>query len=283
MCTKKKVIRISRENDLVFLGNVRRLVVKIGSSTLTHPSGKLNLFRLEHLVRDIADLKHQGLEIILVTSGAVSAGLGKLSLIDNPENIPEKQALAAIGQGLLMHMYEKLFTEYGQMVAQVLLTREDFMQPERCRNARNTLLTLLRYQAIPIINENDTVAFEEIKFGDNDTLAALLAGLLAADLLILLSDIDGLYTADPHQENDAELIKVVRKLTPEILALAGGTGTQQGSGGMITKLEAAKIAGNAAIPMLLVNGSREGVLGEIMRGHNPGTLFLAEKDQIEKQ
>jgi len=282
MFTKEKVIRINKENDLVFLSSVRRLVVKIGSSTLTHPSGKLNLFRLEHLVREIADLKHRGLEIILVTSGAVSAGLGKLSLIDKPENIPEKQALASIGQGLLMHMYEKLFTEYGQIVAQVLLTREDFMQQERCRNARNTLLTLLRYQAIPIINENDTVAFEEIKFGDNDTLAALLAGLLTADLLILLSDIDGLYTADPHQEINAELIKVVRRLTPEILALAGGTGTRRGSGGMITKLEAAKIAGNAGIPMLLVNGSRGGVLGEIMRGHNPGTLFLAGNDQIEE-
>lgn len=254
--------------------NIKRLVIKVGTSTLTHNTGKLNLAQLEYLVRELAELRHRDIEVILVTSGAVGAGIGKLGLKQKPKNIPEKQALAAIGQGILMQMYEKLFSEYGEVVAQILLTREDINQRERYLNARNTLLTLLRLGAVPIINENDTVAFEEIKFGDNDTLAALVAGLVDADLLVILSDIDGLYTADPRKERSAQLIKVVEELTPEIIALAGRPGSVLGSGGMMTKIQAAKIVSTSGIPMIVANGSRKDVLKDIIRGDNPGTLFL---------
>jgi len=257
-----------------FLREARRIVVKVGSSTLTYANGKLNLYQMERLVRELADLKNQGLEIILVSSGAVGAGMGKMDFEERPKNIPEKQALAAIGQGILMHLYEKFFSEYGKTVAQVLLTREDLANRDRFLNARNTLLTLLRLGVTPIINENDTVAYEEIKFGDNDTLAALVAGLIDADLLIVLSDIDGLYTSDPRDDETAQLIKVVEEITPEIIEQAGGTKTKLGSGGMVTKLEAAKIASNSGIPMLVTNGSREGVIRETIKGINPGTLFI---------
>ncbi len=266
--------------QLAFLKTARRLVIKIGSSTLTYSSGKLNLYQLERLVREIADLKNQGLEIIIVTSGAVGAGMGKMGLVKRPKNIPEKQALAAIGQGILMHMYEKFFGEYDLTVAQILLTREDFVHRERYLNARNTLLTLLNFDVIPIINENDTVAFEEIKFGDNDTLAALVAGLVDADLLILLSDIDGLYTHDPRKTKSAILIKIVEEITPEIMVAAGGAGSKLGSGGMLTKIEAAKISGNSGVPLLILNGSREGIMRQVISGFNPGTLFLPREDRL---
>ncbi|MGI6144520.1 MAG: glutamate 5-kinase [Clostridia bacterium] len=262
------------DHSWTFLREARRIVVKVGSSTLTYANGKLNLYQMERLVRELADLKNQGLEIILVSSGAVGAGMGKMDFEERPKNIPEKQALAAIGQGILMHLYEKFFSEYGKTVAQVLLTREDLANRDRFLNARNTLLTLLRLGVTPIINENDTVAYEEIKFGDNDTLAALVAGLIDADLLIVLSDIDGLYTSDPRDDETAQLIKVVEEITPEIIEQAGGTKTKLGSGGMVTKLEAAKIASNSGIPMLVTNGSREGVIRETIKGINPGTLFI---------
>jgi len=262
------------DNSWAFLNEARRIVVKVGSSTLTYANGKLNLYQLERLVRELADLKNQGLEIILVSSGAVGAGMGKMEFEERPKNIPEKQALAAIGQGILMHLYEKFFSEYGKTVAQVLLTREDLTNRDKFLNARNTLLTLLRLGVLPIINENDTVAYEEIKFGDNDTLAALVSGLIDADLLVILSDIDGLYTADPRHVATAQLIKVVAEITPEITELAGGTGTNVGSGGMTTKLQAAKIASNSGIPMLVTNGSREGVIRDTIKGINPGTLFI---------
>lgn len=262
------------EKGWSILKEAKRIVVKVGSSTLTYPTGKLNLHQLERLVRELADLKNRGLEIILVTSGAVGAGMGKLGFEEKPKNIPEKQALAAIGQGILMHLYEKIFSEYGKTVAQVLLTREDLTNRDRFLNARNTLLTLLRLGVLPIINENDTVAYEEIKFGDNDTLAALVAGLIDADIVVLLSDIDGLYTADPRKNPTAQLIEVVEEMTPELLELAGGTGTKLGSGGMMTKLQAAKIASNSGIPLVVLNGAREGALQEIVDGINPGTLFI---------
>lgn len=262
------------DHSWTFLREARRIVVKVGSSTLTYANGKLNLYQMERLVRELADLKNQGLEIILVSSGAVGAGMGKMDFEERPKNIPEKQALAAIGQGILMHLYEKFFSEYGKTVAQVLLTREDLANRDRFLNARNTLLTLLRLGVTPIINENDTVAYEEIKFGDNDTLAALVAGLIDADLLIVLSDIDGLYTSDPRDDETAQLIKVVEEITPEIIEQAGGTKTKLCSGGMVTKLEAAKIASNSGIPMLVTNGSREGVIRETIKGINPGTLFI---------
>ena len=271
------------KKEAVFWQGIQRVVVKVGTSTLTHATGKLNLEQLERLVRELADLRHRDIEVILVTSGAVGAGMGRLGLKEKPKTIPEKQALAAIGQGILMHMYEKFFGEYGETVAQVLLTREDITNRERYLNARNTLLTLLRLGVVPIINENDTVAFEEIKFGDNDTLASLVAGLIDADLLVLLSDIEGLYTADPRKNSEAQLIKVVEKLTPEIRELAGKPGTKLGSGGMVTKIQAARIAVDSGIPMIVTNGSREGVLKAIMQGENLGTLFLPRDHRINSR
>jgi len=265
------------------LTKAHRLVVKVGTSTLTHSTGKLNLFQLERLVRQIADLKHQGKEVLLVTSGAVGAGMGRMGLTERPRTMPEKQAMAAIGQGLLMHMYEKLFAEYGQVVAQVLLTKDDFTNRERYLNGRNTLSALLRLGAVPIINENDTVVYEEIKFGDNDTLAALVAGLIDADLLILLSDIDGLYTANPRVDANARLIPLVEEITPEIEMLAGEPGSKLGSGGMLTKIQAAKIACNSGIPMVLANGSRENVVRDILLGQNPGTLFVPKEHRLRSR
>lgn len=264
-----------------FLVKANRLVIKVGTSTLTHNTGKLNLFRLEVLVREIVDLKNQGREVILVTSGAVGAGMGKMGLTERPKTMPEKQALAAIGQGLLLHMYEKIFSEYGQVVSQVLLTKDDITHRLRYLNSRNTLLTLLRMGAVPIINENDTVVFEQIKFGDNDTLAALVAGLVDADLLILLSDIEGLYTANPRVDNNARLIRLVEEITPQIEKLAGEPGSKLGSGGMITKIEAAKIACNSGIPMVLANGSRSNVLREIVNGAEVGTVFLPKDHRLK--
>ncbi|MFZ5755017.1 MAG: glutamate 5-kinase [Bacillota bacterium] len=257
-----------------------RIVVKVGTSTLTHSTGKLNLFRLESLVREMVDLRHQGREVILVTSGAVGAGMGKMGLSERPKTMPEKQALAAIGQGILMHMYEKLFGEYGETVAQVLLTKDDIAHRERYLNGRNTLLTLLRFGVTPIINENDTVVFEEIKFGDNDTLAALVAGLVDADLLVLLSDIEGLYTADPRKDPSATLINLVEEITPQVEGLAGDPGSKLGSGGMFTKIQAAKIACNSGIPMVITNGSRKNVLREIVSGDYSGTLFVPRDHRI---
>lgn len=254
--------------------NAKRIVIKVGTSTLTHSTGKLNLALIEKLVRQLADLHCQDKEVLLVSSGAVGAGMGKLGYRNKPKTMPEKQACAAVGQGILVHIYEKIFAEYGETVAQLLLTRADIADRQRFLNARNTLLTLLKHNVIPIINENDTVAVEEIKFGDNDTLAALVAGLVDADLVILLSDIDGLYSNDPRKDSKAYLINVVEKITPDIEALAGGEGSKFGSGGMATKISAAKIAVNAGIAMIIANGSRPGILGEIFLGDDIGTLFI---------
>ena len=260
---------------------MKRIVVKVGSSTLSHQTGKLNFLQLEKLVRELADLHNQGREIVLVTSGAGAAGLGKLGLEQKPRTIPEKQAVTAIGQGLLMQMYEKLFGEYGQIVGQVLLTREDFSDRRRFLNARNTLHAIFRYGAIPIINENDTVAVDEIKLGDNDTLSAMVAGLVDAELLILLSDIDGLYTSNPRQDKNASLIEVVTEITPEIEALAGGTGSKLGTGGMETKIQAARIAGNSGVAMVIAHGNQEHIVGRIIKGERLGTLFLPKENRVE--
>ena len=270
-----------KEKEL--LAGAKRLVVKVGTSTLTHSDGKLNLLQLECLARELANLKQQGREVVLVTSGAIGAGMGKMGLSERPKAMPEKQALAAIGQGIIMHMYEKYFDEFGSVVAQVLLTRDDITHRERYLNARNTLLTLLRFGAIPIINENDTVVFEEIKFGENDTLATLVAGLIDADLLVLLSDIDGLFTADPRKDLSAKLIPVVEEITSDIEALAGGTGSTFGSGGMMTKINAAKMACSLGIPMVLANGSNNNVLSNIVAGINPGTIFVPREQPINSR
>lgn len=260
--------------------NSKRIVVKVGTSSLTHQTGKLNLFQLEKLIRELADLANQGRQIILVTSGAVGAGVGRLGLSTRPKNMPEKQAAAAIGQGVLMHMYEKIFSEYGHIVAQILLTREDLADRKRYLNARNTFFALLSFGAVPIVNENDTVAVEEIRLGDNDTLSALVAGLVDADLLVLLTDIDGLYDSNPKLSQDAKLIPLIYEVTTEIEAMAGGAGSELGTGGMGTKLVAAKIAMSSGIPMVIANGENDKILHSILDADFKGTLFLPKEVRL---
>lgn len=260
---------------------VHRIVVKVGSSTLSHATGKLNLHRMEQLVRELADLRNQGKEVVLVSSGAQAAGIGRLGLARRPRTIPEKQATAAVGQGILMHMYEKLFAEYGVAVAQVLLTREDMSDRRRFLNARNALNALLDYHAIPVINENDTIAVDEIKFGDNDTLSALVACLIDADLLIILSDIDGLFSANPQENPDATLIAEVGEVTPEIEQLAGGAGSRLGTGGMTTKLLAGRIAINSGFPMIITNGRKSGAIRRVVAGEPLGTMFMPRENRLQ--
>lgn len=252
----------------------RRLTVKVGSSTLTYDSGKLNLDRIEHLVRELADLAHSGRQVILVSSGAIAVGRSRLGIDHRPKTTPEKQALAAVGQGILMQTYEKLFAEYGLIVGQVLLTKSDIDNGKRYKNACNTFETLLNYGVIPIVNENDTVATEEIEFGDNDTLSAYVAKLAKSDLLVLLSDIEGLYTADPRQNPNARLIPLVKGITPEIEELASGSGSDLGVGGMVTKIDAARIVGEAGIPMIIGSGEKPGLIKAAADGEEVGTLFV---------
>lgn len=267
------------------LRSAQRIVVKVGTSTLTHRSGKLNLNQMERLVRQLADLHNQGKEVALVTSGAVGAGMGRLGIGTKPTSIMEHQALAAVGQALLMKVYEKLFSEYGKIVAQVLLTRTDVSDRKRYLNSRNTILTLLKYQVIPIINENDTVATEELKykFGQNDCLSALVAGLIEADLLILLSDIDGLYTADPHHDSSATLIPVVTEINPEIIQMAGGAGSALGTGGMKTKIEAAQMAITAGSAMIIMNGADPSQIQKVFAGEPVGTVFLSNEPIVNRR
>ena len=263
------------------LNNVKKVVVKVGTSTITYDNGMLNINRMEKLVRDISNIKNKGIDVILVTSGAIGAGMGKLGYKERPKTLPEKQALAAIGQGLLIHLYEKLFSEYGQTVAQVLLTKEDLNDRKRYLNIRNTFNTLLNFNVIPIVNENDTVAVDEIKFGENDTLSALVASLLDANILIILSDIDGVYTKDPKKYPDAELIKEIENINSEIEALAGGEGTKRGTGGMVTKIRAARIVTSSGIPMIIANGSYENVITLILEGKDIGTYFRPKENKLE--
>ncbi|HZK25501.1 MAG TPA: glutamate 5-kinase [Oscillospiraceae bacterium] len=270
-------------NNRGLLKNTQTIVVKVGSRTLTHATGKLNLRMLEKIVRELADLANQGRQVILVTSGAVAAGIGRLGLSAKPQSMPEKQAVAAIGQGLLIQMYEKLFAEYGLIAAQVLLTRDDVNDRQRYLNSRNTLQALLRYGAIPIINENDTVAVEEIEFGDNDTLSAMVASIIAADLLVLLSDIDGLYTANPKVDASAQRVSYVEEVTAKIKALAGETNETLATGGMITKLTAAEIAGNSGVQMVIANGREQNILQRILDGEDVGTLFCARDKMLESR
>ncbi len=267
------------------LQSAKRIVIKVGTSTLTHPTGQLNLNLMERLVRQLVDLHNQGKEVALVTSGAVGAGMGRLGIGKKPASIMEHQALAAVGQALLMQVYEKLFSEYGKIVAQVLLTRTDVSVRGRYLNSRNTILTLLKYRVIPIINENDTVATEELKykFGQNDCLSALVAGLIEADLLILLSDIDGLFTADPHQDPSATLIPIVSEIHPEIIRMAGGSGSTLGTGGMKTKIEAAQMATAAGTSMIIMNGANPSEIQKIFIGEPVGTVFLSNQPLVNSR
>ena len=220
----------------------------------------MNLHRIEHLVRELIDEANQGKEVLLVSSGAIAAGMNTLGLKERPAGVPERQALAAIGQGALLHIYEKFFHEYGRTMAQVLLTKENAARHHQYMNSRNALLALLGMNVIPVINENDAVAVDEIKIGDNDNLSAVVAALVDADALIILSDIDGVYTANPRTDAAACLISEIPEITPETERLAGGAGSAQGTGGMQTKIEAAKIAQNAGVTMVIARGDEDGII-----------------------
>ena len=254
-----------------------RIVIKIGTSTLAHGTGRLNIQRVEQLCKILSDIKNAGHQVILVSSGAIGMGVGKLGLQQRPKDIPTKQAAAAVGQCELMYFYDKLFSEYHHTVAQLLITGDDVESDTRHSNFRNTLNRLLELDALPIINENDTVATEELGIGDNDTLAAIVASSISADKLVLLSDIDGLYTADPHTNPDAQLIREVHTLDEKILSLAGASGTNLGTGGMVTKLQAAKICMEAGCDMIITNGSQPTNLYNIIDGESVGTLFYGER------
>jgi len=250
-----------------------RVVIKIGTSTLTHSTGHLNIRRVEEICKVISDIKNAGNEVIMVSSGAIGMGVGKLGLSEKPKDIPTKQAAAAVGQCELMYVYDKLFSEYNHTVAQLLITGEDVENDTRHQNFSNTLNRLLELEALPIINENDTVSTKEIVIGDNDTLAAIVAKSVKADLLILLSDIDGLYTADPRKDENAKLIPIVNKIDESIEALAGTSGTSLGTGGMITKINAAKMCFEAKCDMVITNGDNPLSLYDIIEGKHVGTRF----------
>ena len=255
-----------------------RIVVKVGTSTLAHTGGRLNIRRVELMCKVLSDIKNAGHEVVLVSSGAIGMGVGKLGLSGRPGDMPGKQAAAAVGQCELMYVYDKLFSEYSHVVAQILLTADDVHDSRRSVHVHDTLERLLAWHALPIINENDAVSTDEIgiqtTIGENDSLSAIVAKLVKADLLVLLSDIDGLYTADPKKDPTAELIPVVDRITPEVLALAGGAGSALGSGGMATKLRAAQIAMDAGIDMVITNGEQPQILYDVVEGKAVGTRFL---------
>ena len=256
-----------------------RIVIKLGTSTLAHKTGLINIRRVEELCKVISDLKNEGHEIIMVSSGAIGMGAGKLSLKEKPQDIPTKQAAAAVGQCELMYTYDKIFSEYNHTVAQILVTGADTEHADRKANFQNTVCRLLELGAIPIINENDSVATEEIEIGDNDTLGAIVATTAKADLLIILSDIDGLYTADPHKDPNAKLLHKVAEITPEIEEMTGGAGSRLGTGGMITKIKAAKIATNGKVEMVIANGDNPQSLYGIVAGEDIGTRFVCKEEK----
>lgn len=262
------------------LKNVKRIVIKIGSGVLTSDDGGLDSRIFKGLAREISLLKRNGYDPVIVSSGAIAAGMQKLGLTEKPKNIPQKQAAAAVGQSTLMWNYERSFAEYNQKVAQVLLTHDDLSNRQRYLNARNTLSTLSNYGVIPIINENDSVAVEEIKFGDNDNLSALTTNLVEADLLLILSDINGLCDKDPCQKEDAQLISVVKEINHEIEKIAGDTNSPTSIGGMITKVQAAKKAAIFGLPTIVANGKLDGIIGNIMSCEDVGTLFLPKESRM---
>ncbi|WP_173460027.1 glutamate 5-kinase [Ruminococcus flavefaciens] len=256
----------------------KRIVIKLGTSTLAHKTGKLNIRRMTNLVRVISDLHNSGREIIMVSSGAVGLGAGKLGLPEKPKDTKTKQAVAAIGQCELMHVYDDMFAKYSVTVAQILLTKTIINNPNHCDNFMNTVEKLVNMDVIPIVNENDTIAIDELELeiGENDSLSALVAELSGADLLLILSDIDALYDDDPRSNPDAKPISLVEKITPEIEAMAGGAGTSLGTGGMSTKITAAKIATNAGIDMIIMNGKDPEKLYDLFEDKEIGTLFKAQ-------
>lgn len=262
------------------LKDKRRIVIKIGSSSLTHmETGDINLGKLERLVRVLTDLCNQGKEVILVSSGAIAAGRKTLGLTEKPTEKSEKQACAAVGQARLMMLYQKLFAEYSQLTAQILLTKYTMINDISRQNAHNTFLELARMKVIPIVNENDTVSTDEIEFGDNDTLSALVAALVDADMLILLSDIDGLYTDDPRKNREARLLSFVPEISEGILSMGKGAGSSVGTGGMTTKITAARIASGCGADLVIANGGEVSIISRILAGEQVGTLFTANKEE----
>lgn len=259
--------------------DIKRIVVKVGTSTLTYDTGKINIRRMSKLAQVLSDLKNAGIEIVLVTSGAIGVGVGKLGLKERPMDTPGRQAAATVGQCELMFLYDKFFGEYGNITGQLLVTKDDFDNEERHSNLHNAFMKLFEYGAIPIVNENDSVAVDEIVFGDNDSLSAHVAEIVDADTLIILSDIDGLFSANPREDENAVLIHVVDEITDDILAIAGGSGTSRGTGGMITKLHAAQIASAAGIDTVVMNGSDPEEIYKLLDGRQIGTLFKAHRGE----
>lgn len=257
---------------------LKRIVIKVGTSSLTYETGKLNIRKIEQLVRVVSDLRNRGSEIVLVSSGAVGAGVGKLNLSEKPSDIGHKQALAAIGQAGLVATYDRFFAEYGHNTAQVLLTKFTLDEEAHYINAKNTFETMFEYGVIPIVNENDVISAYELEFGDNDTLAAHIAKLVNAQLLIILSDIDGFYDADPTKNPDASIIPIITEIDTRIEALAGGAGSRRGTGGMRTKLNAAEIVMPEGIDMIISNGNAPERIYDILDGKPVGTLFTAKSE-----
>lgn len=258
--------------------NGKRIVIKVGTSTLTHKTGRLNIRRVEKLIKTIADLQNAGNQLIMVSSGAIGLGMSKLGMTQRPKDTPTKQACAAVGQCELMDMYDRAFSQYGITVAQLLLTKYVLLEDRR-RNVENAMARLIELGVIPIVNENDTVAIDELvlQVGENDSLAAIVAEVAKADMLVIMSDIDGLYDKDPHSYDDAKLISEVYEITEDITALAGGAGSALGTGGMLTKLNAAKIANKNGIDMIIMNGDNPELLYDICDGKKVGTRFFAKK------
>lgn len=258
---------------------VRRIVVKVGTSSLTYPNGTMHFSQMEKLVRQLSELSHMGYQVVLVTSGAIGAGVGLLNLPEKPSSLEDKQACAAIGQLHLMHLYQKFFSEYGKRIGQILLSKDDIQNKKRSQHAKNTFESLLKYGAIPIVNENDAVVVDEIKVGDNDTLSAYVARLIGADLLILLSDIDGLFTDNPKLNEQAKKIDFVEAITADIHKLAKGTGSMLGTGGMATKISAAQLANDYGCHMIIANSFEPLVLNRLLDGESLGTWFMARSGE----
>ena len=263
---------------MAVLKDVKRLVVKVGTSTLTYDTGKTNIRRMHKLVSVLSDIVNSGIEVALVTSGAIGVGVGKLGLKERPKDTPGRQAAATVGQCELMFMYDKLFGEYGHTVGQLLITKSDVDSEERRKNLVNTFEKLFYYGAVPIVNENDSVAVDEIVYGDNDSLSAIVAKLVNADALIILTDIDGLYDDNPNENEDAKLIPQVDEITDELIAVAGGHGSRFSTGGMVTKLHAAQIAMDAGIDTIVMNGAAPENIYKALDGKQIGTFFTGKKD-----
>ena len=263
------------------LKKAKRIVIKVGTSTITYANGKRNFSQIDRLAREISDLQNQGKEMILVTSGAVAVGVDRMGLPGKPKTIPGKQAAAAVGQGVLMHTYEKFFADYGQIVAQVLITKTEAIDRHRYTNTRNTFMELMRQRVIPIVNENDVVALDELKIGDNDNMSTLVAGIVDADLVIILSDVDGLYTANPQTHPDAVIVPEVAEITQEIEASAGGVGSARGTGGMATKIQAAKAATSSGIHLVIASGTEKNAITRVLQGEELGTLFASRENRLQ--